>query len=743
MRKFNIVLSVIVSIIFILLAFFCFDISYKRAAESCLDFGRSVKFFFCELLELEHDAKVTVMDKSKLFEENRPSDNPPEDIPPIEDPPVEDPPSEQPPADEPPTEEMPDEDFSSSDVLPPTYGDFKFTVKEYFNLLFSENNFRRWLYKLSNDLNIWCRILVIIIPVIIMLFIVVKMMYFSHNVRHNVDTVPLKIYKVIVKYTFIPVKSFVLQYVDFLLEYKLLFRCWLLIWLLNFNFITIIIEFLAFYFYFAMSFNFSDIYVQILKLIQDLSVFFGVFPVWTLIIFIYPFFDGFRRKIADDVLRHYEARNCGFIKSLPVVTLVCGTMGKNKTTMITDMTLSQEVMFRQDSLEIVQKKDFYFPYFPWISLEDEIYNCVEHHTIYNLATVKDFVLKKKLRFLRHGDVNLQLYGYDIDRYGRTCNDGLSEIDLFDVIGVYSEAYFLYSLDTSLIVSNYSIRTDNVYSDYGNFPLWSYDFFPDEITVGKHSHILDFDTLRPGKKIVRDNPRSGSFEFGVLSMTEIGKERGNFVELQGVKKNSDECNQKNDLFNSDMKMRRHSSTIDYNPFFKVFMDEQRADSLGADFRQLSDIIQIEECSDVRLALPFYTIEDMISDWIFSHFKSFYLKMRSLRGDNTLLIYILKGVTSFVFRRNARVYNKYGFKALLVSKEHGNENSDAEKNKYFLMNRKIYSKRFSTDCYSDYFNDVAKKTNIGLKDYPEYATEKATVEELKMQNSYFINDLYKDS
>ena len=54
---------------------------------------------------------------------------------------------------------------------------------------------------------------------------------------------------------------------------------------------------------------------------------------------------------------------------------------------------------------------------------------------------------------------------------------------------------------------------------------------------------------------------------------------------------------------------------------------------------------------------------------------------------------------------------------------------------------YAKRFSTDCFSDYFNDMAKKSKMGLHDYLTYQTEKATVEELKMQNSYFINGLYK--
>ena len=61
----------------------------------------------------------------------------------------------------------------------------------------------------------------------------------------------------------------------------------------------------------------------------------------------------------------------------------------------------------------------------------------------------------------------------------------------------------------------------------------------------------------------------------------------------------------------------------------------------------------------------------------------------------------------------------------------------------MNAKIYAKRFSTDCFSDYFNDMAKKSKTGLMDYIEYVTEKATVDELKMQNSYFINSLYRDT
>ena len=119
-------------------------------------------------------------------------------------------------------------------------------------------------------------------------------------------------------------------------------------------------------------------------------------------------------------------------------------------------------------------------------------------------------------------------------------------------------------------------------DSGNFPMWIYDFFPEATSCeGRHAHIIDYDALRLGRKVFEDNPKIGSFEFGVLVMSEIGKERGNNLELREIKKSKDETNQKNDLFNSWLKMCRHSATIDNFPFIKVFTDEQRPESWGAD------------------------------------------------------------------------------------------------------------------------------------------------------------------
>lgn len=96
-------------------------------------------------------------------------------------------------------------------------------------------------------------------------------------------------------------------------------------------------------------------------------------------------------------------------------------------------------------------------------------------------------------------------------------------------------------------------------------------------------ILDF------IQFIKENPRSDSFEFGVINITEIGKELGNNLELQQIKKNDESTNQKNDLFNSWLKMVRHSATIDNYPFVKIITDEQRPESWGADARDLCEII----------------------------------------------------------------------------------------------------------------------------------------------------------
>lgn len=688
-RVLNIILTVAFTVGFILLGVFVFRSSFVRLWQSVKDFGRSVAYYFCVMFGISHNVTPTV----NLIPETS----------------------------------------TPQVTLPTDFEGFKSNTAEYFSLLLNGDNFHGWLAHISGVMIEFAKISVIILPCFVGLILIIKAMYKRENNKHGKDTVPLRIFKFISRFTYQPFKRFIRGYIEFIRNNIWIFVCWVILWVLNFNLATIVVEFLAYYFYFAVEFDFSTVYTQFVKLFADLKTPFIYFPYWALLFIIYPLFDRFRKRIATARLRHYEARNCGFINELPIVSLTCGSMGKKKTTAITDMALSQEVMFRQKAFDILQKSDMKFPHFPWILFEKALQSEIESGQVYNLATVKCWVVSLEERG--------ELFGYDGERYGLTNDDGLKEDGIYDVLSTYAQAYFIYIIESSLIVSNYSVRTDNIFLDSGNFPMWLTDFFPTNFRRdSRHSHILDFDILRLGKKVLDENPNAGSFEFGVIGITEIGKERGNNLELQEKKKNAEEANQKNDKFNSWLKMCRHSATVDNFPFIKVFADEQRPESWGADARDLCDIVNIVSSGDLKLAMPFYTIGDMISEWAFNKFIGLYYDFRFRRGDNTLLVHILKSITAWLWKRNIRIYNRYGYSVLKIEKERGTMDGKVSKKKYYLMSAKIYRKRFATDCFADYFNDMALRTNVGLNDYREYLTECASVDELQAQNSYFINALY---
>ena len=699
-RVFNICLSVLITAAFILLGAFVFGDSYLRFGETAKDFGLSVGYYFCTLFGLDHDIVPSVTEYSSVM------------------------------------------DWSI--LLPSDFEGFISQSKSFFALLIDGENFASYWAKVGDVMLVLLKIVAIILPCLLVLGLVIWRLYKSGNTKHNKDTVPLRVFKMLSRWLYHPLKRAVLSYRDFLTEHRAIWILWAVMWAFHLNAASIVTGFLAYYFYFVLSFDVANLYVQVCKLFIDLQVIFRYFPWWCIAFVCWLLFDHWRKNIAQNRLRHFEARNCGFINELPIVSMACGSMGKKKTTLITDMVLSQEVMFRQKALEILQQNDMKFPYFPWIAFEDELRRCMEHGTVYNLASVKAWVALKRSRFIRHRNAQTQLYGYDYARYGTTFDDSLKISRLFEVLETYAQAYFIYVIQSSLIVANYSVRTDNMMADNGNFPMWLTDFFPKRRRPqSRHAHILDFDVLRLGRKVLENNPKAGSFEFGVVGITEIGKERGNNLELREIKKGAEDTNQKNDLFNSWLKMCRHSATVDNFPFIKVFTDEQRPESWGADARDLADIINIASCGDMRLALPFYTIEEMLSEWALNHFLSLYYDFRFRRGDNTLLVHILKSVAAWLWRRNLRIFNRFGYSVLKIEKERGTMDGKTENKKYYLMSAKIYAQRFSTDCFSDYFNDMARRSYTGLADYLEYATEKASVEELRMQNSYFINSLYRDA
>ena len=468
-----------------------------------------------------------------------------------------------------------------------------------------------------------------------------------------------------------------------------------------------------------------------------------------------------RKNIGYNNLNHMESKNCGFTKERAIVTFICGIMGKKKTTTLTDMALSEQVILRNKAFEFILENDLKFPNFPWVNFENHLKRCFERHVIYNLATARKHIrhitflytyktenkavlksIKRKLKKLGL-DYDKPFFNYDIDRYGFTYNDNLKITTLPEILESYAQLYLIYVVESSLIISNYSVRTDNIKQDIGNFPLWDNDFFKRDSryidAISRHSKILDFDMLRLGKKIIPDNPNANFFEFGVVLITEVGKERKNSQTLLETKIKDILANQKNDGFNDSLKMIRHSATVDNFPFVKVITDEQRPESWGADARDLTEIVHIEETSNTKLAMPFFALTELVYDWLFPKFNNFYYNYRFNRSDNTLFLYLTKQLFSAFHRYYTRIYNLFGYCKLNVLVESGTQDGDKKSKTYYLMHKKIYSKRFSTDCFSDFYYKRALRSDIGIEDLEEYQTEKASLSELESQNSYFMIDL----
>ena len=694
-----IALTVVLTAVFLLIGVLVFQKSYLRIWEACKDLGNSAKYYFCEIFGIEHSTNVTVGNNSNVIE------------------------------------------GGGQSIMPDTPQEFGTTAWIYFKLLINGKNITAWTGLIGQKTVVTARFLVLAIPFFLLLGFAIKKLYGRRNTKHNRDTLPLKIFKRVSAVTYQPLKRFVIGYIEFLKTYEKIIKAWLILWAFHLNLSTIVIEFIAYYLYFAVSYNITTLYGQICKLVVDLQVALKHFPWWSLGGIGWVLFCRWREKLGVSVLRHNEARNCGFIKELPIVTMICGSMGKKKTTAGTDMALSQTVMFRQEAFSRLQKTDMKFPFFPWICFEDDIKANMESGRVYNLASIHTWIAEKQKAYDSHHSDKVILYGYESKKYGLYYDDCLKRQYIFEVLETYAKLYFIYVIESSLLVANYSIREDDILLNAGNFPLRSYDFFPKKPAVqSRYAHILDFDVLRLGKKVIANNPKAGSFEFGVVVITEVGKERKNNLELTDVKGKAKETNQKNDLFNVWLKMCRHAATVDNFPFIKVITDEQRAESWGADARDLCDILTISGSGKPKLALPFYTIEDMLACIAFSRFMRLYYDFRYRRGDNTLLVYLLKSVVGWIYKRNERLYNRFGYSVLSIEKERGTQDGKIEKKRYYLADYKIYRDRFSTDCFSDYFNDLALKTKVGLREYLEYRTSKASVEELKAQNSYFINGLY---
>ena len=704
--------SIILTIIFIVFGIYYFPNAICRLVESCRDFAFSIAYYFAELFFEENPIIVTVNDL--------------------------------------PSWQIAPSKYQPLTLLPVEWADFKIKFSAYFQMFGKWETLQAYMYFLGDLLYFTCLFLMYALPLFFVVAQLLKRYLRKYNNDYDKESKPLRAFKRVSDLTYQKIKRFLVNYIVFLKENTVYIKIWLAMWAFYFNFITIFIEFIAYYLYFVSSFDVLNIYRQVYKLLLDLTTVIRFLPAFVWVFCVFGILEYWARACGYNTLAHREARNCGFVASLGVMTIVYGAMGAGKTKLITDMALTEEARMRDMAFEIILESDFKFPNMNWAIFEKSVKKMMRKHVIYSLSTARRWVRSRYREWLRCPN-KAKLFGYDYERYGLDYNDNLKVQSLWEVLDDYACAYLIYTVQSSLLVSNYSIRVDALFEDLGNFPRWNADFFRRDSRLmdsySRHAHILDFDILRLGKRMLANNPNRYAFGFGVWIISEIDKERKNAPETKHLDPESETANQKNDLFNMLLKMSRHCAVVANRVFVKFFADLQRPESLGADARELGQVVYIdadESEKEMKPVLPFFSPFYMIqalADIFFGKFVRLYYDYRFIRSDKTLPMYLMKNSVAKFEHYVKKTENLFGSSKIKLQIESGRMDGQTKDKVYFEQSKKIYARRYGTDCLNGIFELYAKNNTIGLDDLPEYLTEIGTDEENLMQHSFFQVEVHK--
>ena len=647
-------------------------------------------------------------------------------------------------------------------LFPATFQEFFEFWGNYLKLVFSSTYFIAYL-KLIRDIFYWgARLFLIMMPLVIICILKISSIKSVQCTERNLKSKQLIAFEN--KY-FKFKNSVVLRFklfIDYCKEHYGFVMIWIALWLFYFNVYSIVISLVAYYLYFISSWNIFTLYGQLLKLQLDLTPVIRFVPgiIWFCIA--YWIYNNHCRNMAFQRLYYAERCNRAFLRERGVVTIVYGPMGVGKTSLLTSMALSSEIEMYDQAYEIMLDKDIMFPNFPWVNLRDDIKKRIEERKIVDLFSCKEYIngiardrfeivmnrypaLEYNARCEKLGMRSL-VYGYDYDHYALTYNDDLKISTLYEAMESYACAYMIFMTRSSLLFSNYSIRVDSMLEDLENFPVRNSDFFhksPEYIAAHeKHSHIIDFDMLRLGKKLLDDNPQA-HLSYGVYVITEIDKERKNQLHLKELKYKDDETNQKNDLFDACLMMSRHAAVVDNKVFIRIICDLQRPEAWGAGGRELGEVIYIKDKSELAPVLPFYS-PYWLFQGLFELFKkkwtSFYEEYQINRSDEILSVYLFKNIIAKINNYYDKQNGLFGMQTLNLEIQNGTLEGEVKTDKWRLLTKKDRSNRYRTDCLESVF-ECYDPNILHVDEFITYADILASQEECKLQNSYFQNDIRK--
>lgn len=649
-------------------------------------------------------------------------------------------------------------------IFPWTWEEFKILWSNFWRVFFTLENIRKYIIAIGDFCYYGSRFLLILLPLCLVIILVLGSYKNKRCQDRRSKSWFLEAYEKLFTSLIYPGISWLKDFFSFIKEHGAYWKIWVAIWALHFNVISIAVAFLAFYLYFAVAWDWIGIYDQVLKLLIDLAPMVRFIPgiawagigVWA--------YNYVCRSMAFQRLYHAEKCNRAFLSGRGVVTTVYGVMGVGKTQMITSMALSSEIDQFDMAFEILLEKDAQFPNFPWQIFRDALKKNIDNHTIVDLPTCRKWVQRCKVYFDRISAIYTAAeyqdkrrkyklfkfdytFGYDYTHYAVTYNDELKITHLYEALEDYACAYLIFTVKTTLLFANYSIRVDSIISDLGNMPTRDNDFLKRDPKLqdaySHHSHIIDHDMFRLGTKMIKGNPKARRLSFGTFVITEVDKERKNMQELKETKIKDDECNQRNDLYNACLMMCRHAAVVSNRVFIRIICDLQRPEAWGAGGRELGEVIYIAEKGDLNPALPLispYWLFQGVYSWVNEKWQDFYSELIVNRSDSTLFIYITKNIMSLISRHYDRVLGLFGTQELKLEIQSGRMDGDVKEDKWRLITKKDRSRRYQTACLEAVFDSYEPNT-MHIDDFVMYAGEVGTQAENELQNSFFQNDIKK--
>ena len=644
-------------------------------------------------------------------------------------------------------------------LFPYTWEEFKVLWGEYWAAFVSEQNFAAYWVSFGDTALLTSRILLVAMPLVLVLILKLRSYTNQPVSLRKGKSKHLVRFESFTQRIIYPCTVFLKDLVGFIVYTPKYWQLWLFLWMLYFNVIPIIISAIAFYLYFICSFDVVNLYTQFLKLLNDLTPMIRFLPgvVWLLLgVYVYNYIC---RSLAFQRLYAYERANRSFLNKRGVVTTGYGPMGVGKTQFITSLSLSAEIQQWDDAFEILLECDLRFPNFPWQNLRDYLNRVIDKRELPDLDAVRarmmtykrgfDYVLERGFlpsewqEYRKGKNIPDYTFGYDYEHYRISYNDNLKDEHLFDCIADYAAAYLVFTVRTSLIFANYSIRVDSILEDLGNMPLRNSDFFSRNVgsrdAFSRQCHIINYDMLRLGKRMQKEFKLS----FGVYVITEIDKERKNALELRETKKNVEEVNQQNDLFNACLMMCRHAAVIRNRVFIRIIADLQRPEAWGAGGRELGEVIYISEKGPEAPCLPIlspYWLCQGLFLWMKSKWKDFHSRYIHRRRDGTLFEYAVTNIVSAINHHYDKLDGQFGVFTLNLEIQSGRLDGEAKKDKWRIIKIKDRSERYKTDCLQSVFKTYEPNT-MHIDDFIAYAGKVGTVQENGLQNSYFQNDVHR--